>query len=80
MIYKFNNLQFKHGGRDYLASGQGTYTIDDFGEEEKEAGFDDVHIVEVIGHKGKAQDVSEFKDSVLYALNRDDRLCRMLAL
>ena len=80
MIYKFNNLNFKHQGKDYLASGSALYSIDDYGEDEKEAGFDDVNITEVIGVKGIAPDKEQFKDSVIITLNRDDRLCRMLAL
>jgi hypothetical protein len=80
MIYKFNNLHFNHNGRGYLASGKATYSIDDYGEDEREAGFDDVALDEVLGIKGKIDDVSEFKDSVIIALNRDERLCRMLAL
>jgi hypothetical protein len=80
MIYKFNNLHFKHQGRDYLASGKATYSIDEYGEDEREAGFDDVLIEEVLGNKGRIQDVVEFKDSVIITLNQDERLCRMLAL
>lgn len=80
MIYKFNNLHFKHENRDYLASGQAVYTVEDYGEDEKEAGFDDVHVTEVLGNKGKIQDTASFKDSILIHLNRDERLCRMLAL
>lgn len=80
MIYKFNNLHFKHEGRDYLASGKATYSIDDYGEDEREAGFDDVLLDEVLGNKGQIQDVSGFKDSVIITLNQDERLCRMLAL
>lgn len=80
MIYKFNNLHFKHDGRDYLASGKATYSIDEYGEDEREAGFDDVHLDEVLGNKGRIQDVKDFKDSVIVTLNRDERLCRMLAL
>lgn len=80
MIYKFNNLHFKHEGRDYLASGKATYSIDDYGEDEREAGFDDVFLDEVLGNKGQIQDVSGFKDSVIITLNQDERLCRMLAL
>lgn len=80
MIYKFNNLHFKHNGRDFLASGKATYSIDEYGEDEREAGFDDVALDEVLGIKGKVLEVAEFKDSVIIALNRDERLCRMLAL
>lgn len=80
MIYKFNNLHFKHDGRDYLASGKATYTIDEYGEDEREAGFDDIALDEVLGSKGKVESIDQFKDSVLITLNRDERLCRMLAL
>lgn len=80
MIYKFNNLHFKHDGRDYLASGKATYTVDEYGEDEREAGFDDVILDEVLGNKGKIQDTTTYKDSVIATLNRDERLCRMLAL
>jgi hypothetical protein len=80
MIYKFNNLNFKHEGRDYLASGSATYTVEDYGHDEKEAGFDDVSVSEVLGAKGKIPDPNQFKDSIIITLNRDERLCRMLAL
>lgn len=80
MIYKFKNLNFKHEGKEYLASGSATYSIDDYGEDEKEAGFDDVNAEEVIGSKGKEFDPNRFKDSIIITLNRDERLCRMLAL
>lgn len=80
MIYKFNNLNFKHDGKEYLASGSATYTIDDYGEDEKEAGFEDVNVSEVLGAKGKSATPDIFKDSILITLNRDERLCRMLAL
>jgi hypothetical protein len=80
MIYRFNNLHFKHDNRDYLASGQATYSIDDYGDDEKEAGFDDVALTEVIGSKGVVPDKDQFKDAVIITLNRDERLCRMLAL
>lgn len=80
MIYKFKNLNFKHDGKEYLASGYATYSIDDYGEDEKEAGFDDVTADEVLGSKGREIDPDRFKDSIIITLNRDERLCRMLAL
>jgi hypothetical protein len=80
MIYKFKNLNFKHEGRDYLASGYATYSIDDYGHDEREAGFDDVKVDEVLGSKGNILDTEPFKDSIIITLNRDERLCRMLAL
>lgn len=80
MIYKFKNLNFKHEGKEYLASGYATYSIDDYGEDEKEAGFDDAFADEVLGSKGRELDPAIFKDSIIITLNRDERLCRMLAL
>lgn len=80
MIYKFANLHFTHNGKQYLASGKATYTVDDFGDDEKEAGFDDASLDEVIGSSGKIESLDEFKDSVVITLNRNETLCRMLAL
>jgi len=65
-----------------LASGKATYSIDDFGEEEKEAGFDDVMLDEVLSITGKIPEhsISPFKEAVIVHLNRDESLCRLLAL
>lgn len=81
MTYKFNNLTFKHDGIEYLASGVAEYTIDDFGDDDQEAGFETVSLSDAIGPKGRVppEKLFSLSDSVLTSLNRNESLCRMLA-
>lgn len=81
MNHSFKNLNFIHGGKDHLASGVATYTVYD-SIDEFDASFDDVYLIEVLSPKGwvKKEELKDYKDSVLAAMNRNENLIRSLAI
>jgi len=80
MKYTFNNYTFVHGGKEHLASGSAVYSKIEGAEDEYEASFDDVALVEVISPYGfvRKEQLPDFRDSVLQSLNRNDNLIRSL--
>jgi len=83
MTHRFNNVTFVHDGKEHLASGIATYSIEDGAfSDEYEASVDDVLLTEVLSPKGwvDKDKLAAFNDSVLVALNNDENLLRSLAI
>lgn len=79
MTLKFNNYTFVHGGKQHLASGEVVYKIvDNF--DEQEAYVEDVILYEVMSPYGwvKKPFLSDYKESALISLNRDENFLRSL--
>lgn len=82
MTHRFNNVTFVHDGKQHLASGIATYSVEDGAySDEQEASFDEVLLTEVLSPKGwvEKDKLAAFNDSVLVALNNDENLLRSLA-
>lgn len=80
-IYRFKNLDIKHEGKDYLVNGLASYSIEDYEEDGKQACFESAETFDALGYSGLIIDkekLKPFTDSILFVLNRDSHLCRVL--
>jgi hypothetical protein len=79
--YRFKNLNIKHEGMEFLANGIAFYTIEDYEEDGKQAGFEKAELYDALGKDGyitSKEVLGYMEDSVLVALNSDSHLCRIL--
>ena len=79
--YRFKNLNIKCGGQDFLVNGYAVYTIEDFEEDGKEAGFESVSLVDALGKDGlvtSAECLGYISEATVEHLNKDSYLCRSL--
>lgn len=79
--YRFKNLNIKCGGQDFLVNGYAIYTIEDFEEDGKEAGFESVSLVDALSKDGlvtSAECLGYISEATLEHLNKDSYLCRLL--
>lgn len=81
LIYRFKNLNIKCGGQDFLVNGHATYTIEDFEEDGKEAGFEQATLIDALGKDGlvtSTECLGYIAEAVVEHLNQDSHLCRTL--
>lgn len=79
--YRFKNLNIKHEGMEFLVNGIAFYTIEDYEEDGKQAGFEKAELYDALGKDGyvtSKEVLGYMQDSVLVALNSDSHLCRVL--
>lgn len=79
--YRFKNLNIKHEGMEFLVNGIAFYTIEDYEEDGKQAGFEKAELYDALGKDGyvtSKEVLGYMQDSVLVALNSDSHLCRIL--
>lgn len=79
--YRIRNLNIKHEGMDFLVSGQGLYVVEDYEEDGKQAVFESAELYDALGKDGyvlSKEVLGYMSDSVLFALNNDSHLCRIL--
>lgn len=79
--YRFKNLNIKHEGLDFLVNGIAHYTIEDYDEDGKQAGFESAEVYDAVGVGGYIQSkevLGYLADSVIIALHKDSHLCRTL--
>lgn len=79
--YRFKNLNIKHEGIEFLVNGIAFYTIEDYEEDGKQAGFEKAELYDALGKDGyvtSKEVLGYMEDSVLVALNSDSHLCRVL--
>ena len=79
--YRFKNLNIKHEGIEFLVNGIAFYTIEDYEEDGKQAGFEKAELYDALGKEGyvtSKEVLGYMEDSVLVALNSDSHLCRIL--
>lgn len=79
--YRFKNLNIKHEGIEFLVNGIAFYTIEDYEEDGKQAGFEKAELYDALGKEGyitSKEVLGYMEDSVLVALNSDSHLCRVL--
>lgn len=79
--YRFKNLNIKHEGMEFLVNGLAFYTIEDYEEDGKQAGFEKAELYDALGKDGyvtSKEVLGYMQDSVLVALNSDSHLCRIL--
>lgn len=79
--YRFKNLNIKHEGMEFLVNGLAFYTIEDYEEDGKQAGFEKAELYDALGKDGyvtSKEVLGYMQDSVLVALNSDSHLCRLL--
>lgn len=79
--YRFKNLNIKHEGMEFLVNGLAFYTIEDYEEDGKQAGFEKAELYDALGKDGyvtSKEVLGYMQDSVLVALNSDSHLCRVL--
>jgi hypothetical protein len=79
--YQFKNLNVKHEGQDYLCHGLAKYEIDDYEEDGRQAGFESAEVYDALGKDGFVTDkafLAAMENSVLFVLNNDNYLCRLL--
>lgn len=80
-VWRFKNLDIKHEGKDYLVNGIAHYSIEDFEEDGKQACFELAELFDALCYSGLIVDkekLAPLQDSVLFTLNRDNHLCRVL--
>jgi len=80
--YKFNNLNIKCGGEDFLVSGEAFFVIEDFEEDGKEATFESAKLYDALNKTGYIQSkevLMYLEDCVVETLNKDSTLCRKLS-
>ena len=66
---------------EFLANGIAFYTIEDYEEDGKQAGFEKAELYDALGKDGyvtSKEVLGYMQDSVLVALNSDSHLCRVL--
>lgn len=81
LIYRFKNLNIKCGGQDFLVNGHATYTIEDFEEDGKEAGFEQATLIDALSKDGlvtSAECLKYIAEATIAHLNQDSHLCRSL--
>lgn len=79
--YRFKNLNIKHEGLEFLVNGIAFYTIEDYEEDGKQAGFEKAELYDALGKDGyitSKEVLGYLQDSVLFVLNSDSHLCRVL--
>lgn len=80
--YKFNNLNVKCGGEDFLVSGSAFYIIEEFEEDGKEATFESAKLYDALNRTGyihSKEVIGHIEECVVETLNQDSTLCRRLS-